>query len=466
MRRDMAGRATVPPPAPGGAGRRSRRAPGPHQHGRGVPRGEPGARAGQAGAPRAAPGPPADHRRAAHRPARRVRGRPRGADQLARGPRRAAGRRRHRPGREFRAAELLPQPRRAHPGGRQRRRHRRPAGGRLDRGLPHVAGGGGPGRARPDADTPARGPGAGPARRLDPVTGMAAPGAGQPAPDRASGWQVVTATERGAAHRAAGIPNQDAVAAIPLENGGMVTAVADGHGHSRHFRSARGARLAVSIACGAARDLATRPGGLPGPGREEELRRVLVPGIVARWRDAVLADVAAEPFTGPENAVRRGDDVTIPYGTTLLLAIGQGQRLLLAQIGDGDIVGIGPDGTALLPVPGDPTLDGRHTTSLCSPRAAGSFRVAAAGLAATPLLGVLLATDGYGNAQVARAWEAVVSADLAGLIPAHPASWLASKLPEWAGRCASLDGSADDTTLALLLAPAAASALEPGASGP
>jgi len=296
------------------------------------------------------------------------------------------------------------------------------------------------------------------------VTGMAAPGAGQPAPDRASGWQVVTATERGAAHRAAGIPNQDAVAAIPLENGGMVTAVADGHGHSRHFRSARGARLAVSIACEAACDLATRPGGLPGPGREEEqLRRVLAPGIVARWRDAVLADVAAEPFTGPEDAVRRGDDATVPYGTTLLLAIGQAERLLLAQIGDGDIVGIGADGTALLPVPGDPLLDGRRTTSLCSPGAAESFRVAAAGLASTPLLGVLLATDGYGNAQVAQAWEAVASAGLAALIPARPASWLASQLPVWAGRCASVDGSGDDTTLSLLLAPAAPG---PGSTAP
>jgi len=305
------------------------------------------------------------------------------------------------------------------------------------------------------------------------VTGTAAPGAGlpagepgQPAPDRAGGWQAVTATERGAAHRAAGIPNQDAVATIPLANGGIVAAVADGHGHSRHFRSARGAQLAVSIACRAARDLATRPGGLPGPGQEEEeLRRVLVPGIVDRWRDAVRADVTAEPFTGPENAVRRGDDATVPYGTTLLLAIGQGQRLLLAQIGDGDIVGISPDGTALLPVPGDPMLDGRHTTSLCSPRAAGSFRVAAAGLAGTPLLGALLATDGYGNAQVARAWEAVVSADLAGLIAARPAPWLASRLPEWAGRCASWDGSGDDTTLALLLAPAAP-APERGAGAP
>jgi hypothetical protein len=218
---------------------------------------------------------------------------------------------------------------------------------------------------------------------------------------------------------------------------------------------------------------ASARGGPPGgrlhrgvPQDEEELRSVLVPGIVARWRDAVLADVAAEPFTGRQDAVRRGDDATIAYGTTLLLAVGLGERLLLAQIGDGDILGIGPDGTAVRPVPGDPLLDGRHTTSLCSPRAAGSFRVAAADLAGTPLLGVLLATDGYGNAQVARAWAAAVSADLAGLIPAHPASWLASKLPEWAARCASLDDSGDDTTLALLLAPAAAAAPAPGVGGP
>ena len=113
-------------------------------------------------------------------------------------------------------------------------------------------------------------------------------------------------------------------------------------------------------------------------------------------------------------------------------------------------------------MPGDPLLDGRHTTSLCSRGAADSFRVAVAGPAGTPLLGILLATDGYGNAQVARAWEAVVSADLSGLIAARPASSLASQLPVWARRCASLDGSADDTTLALLLAPAAAAAPEPG----
>jgi len=285
------------------------------------------------------------------------------------------------------------------------------------------------------------------------VTMMDALDSEPPTAGDTSRWQAVTATERGAAHRAAGLPNQDAVEVRPLD-GGMVAAVADGHGHARHFRSARGARLAVSIACQAAADLATRPGGLPA--LPDDLRHLLVPDIVTQWRDAVHRDVTAEPFTRAEESVRRGDDATIPYGTTLLVAIGVGERLLLAQIGDGDIVCIRPDGTALLAVPGDPLLDGRHTTSLCSHGASDSFRVAAVDLAGTAVLAALLATDGYGNAQVAQAWESVVSAELAGPIATRPLSWMASQLHAQAGQCASVDGSADDTTLALLVAPAAA----------
>jgi hypothetical protein len=103
----------------------------------------------------------------------------------------------------------------------------------------------------------------------------------------------------------------------------------------------------------------------------------------------------------------------------------------------------------------DPLLDGHYTTSLCTPGAEEAFRLAALDLSRTSLLGVLLATDGYGNAQTAEDWENIVSADLAGLISARPPRWLAAQLPVWADRCASADGSADDTTIALVLSPAA-----------
>ena len=58
-----------------------------------------------------------------------------------------------------------------------------------------------------------------------------------PARDQPGSWQVLTATELGAAHLASRVPNQDAVAAFPIGPCGAVAAVADGHGHAQHFRS-------------------------------------------------------------------------------------------------------------------------------------------------------------------------------------------------------------------------------------
>jgi protein phosphatase 2C-like protein len=276
-------------------------------------------------------------------------------------------------------------------------------------------------------------------------------------PGRLGAWQVLTASERGATHHAVGLPNQDAVAACEIGADGVAAAVADGHGHSRHFRSGRGAQLAVTVACATVAELGAELAALSrGDHPERGLHRVLVPALAARWRQAVRDDLAAQPFTPAEqNARHLSDDAVIAYGTTLLLAVAAGGWLLLAQIGDGAIVGIQPGGAALLPVPVDPSLDGRYTTSLCSPGAEHEFRVAAVELSGAPLLGVLLATDGYGNAQAVDAWEQALAADLAGLIGQRPPGWLAGQLPAWAARCASAEGSADDTTMALLLAPPA-----------
>jgi serine/threonine protein phosphatase PrpC len=276
------------------------------------------------------------------------------------------------------------------------------------------------------------------------------------AQDPPAAWRVLTATERGAAHAATGLPNQDAVAAYPIGPYGAVVAVADGHGHQRHFRSARGSRLAVVVACKAVHELPARLDRLTAARQVEgETRAFLVPAIAELWRAAVSKDLDGKPFTPAEEASRAaaGDDAVIAYGSTLLLAVVWRQWLMLAQIGDGDIVGILPDGGALLPVPDDPSLDGRQTTSLCEPRAAEEFRVAVVDISSTPLLGIMLATDGYGNAQLADPWTDAFSKDLSELLGKRDPDWLADQLPMWAGRCASREGSADDTTIAFLLAP-------------
>ena len=267
---------------------------------------------------------------------------------------------------------------------------------------------------------------------------------------------MLIASERGAAHVAMGLPNQDAVAGDLFEPHGAVVAVADGHGHRRHFRSARGSRIAAAIACQVAQELLGRLAGIAGAREVEgETRTVLVPAIAEQWRIAVSRDLDSEPFTLSEEFLRAaGDEDVVAYGSTLLLAIAWQQWLMLAQIGDGDIVCIQPDGGALLPMPGDPLLDGVHTTSLCKPGAADEFRVTVVDMASTPLLGVILATDGYGNAQLADPWAQAFCKDLVEMLHKHNPEWLADQLPIWAGRCASSDGSADDTTIALLLAPA------------
>lgn len=285
---------------------------------------------------------------------------------------------------------------------------------------------------------------------------MSADASEPPPPGAQDLWLALTASQIGAAHQATGLPNQDAVAARQIRPDVLVAAVADGHGHRRHFRSARGSQFAVAVACEAAHELAARLDDFQAAGPiESEALGKLVPAITAGWCDAVRDDVAADPFTAREEATRRGDNALIAYGSTLLLAIAGRRWLVLVQIGDGDIIGIQPDGRPLLAVPGDPSLDGRQTTSLCGPRPEDEFRAAVVETSRTPLLGVMLATDGYGNAQVADPWTDVVSADLAELISDRPPEWLAGQLPLWASRCASADGSADDTTIALLIAPSA-----------
>jgi hypothetical protein len=308
------------------------------------------------------------------------------------------------------------------------------------------------------------------------MTIPAATAAAEP-PDRRPGWIALTASERGASHVAVKTPNQDAVAVEPIGLTGLVAAVADGHGHTRHLRSARGSELAAEIGCQVAQEIAdllepgdvepaaesggssprdSAAGGAAAAKRLAELaEELLVPEIVSRWRAAVLKDVAKNPFSEAEEGRRRkGDDETIAYGSTLLLCIALPDWLILAQIGDGDVIGVRVDGALELPVPVDPALDGLVTTSLCGKNPIADFRVAVVSAAQTPLLALMLATDGYGNAQMLEEWPTSFSKDMAWLLRERDTTWIESQLPMWAARCASADGSADDTTVALLISPA------------
>jgi hypothetical protein len=279
-------------------------------------------------------------------------------------------------------------------------------------------------------------------------------------------WHVITGTARGRSHEVRGMPSQDAVAHRPITAArGLVVAVADGHGHHRHFRSAAGSALAVTAACRAAADLAGElspvPEGAAGgrgsamlPLAAEMVAARLPSAILRGWRAAVARDVMADPLGPGELSVLEsgGDGLEVAYGATLLVAVVAAGWLVCAQIGDGDIITVAPGGGHGCPVPGDDSLDGLHTTSLCQPDALDSFRVGTRDLTAAPLRAVMLATDGYGNAQASDPWQPGFARDLAALAATRDPAWFACQVPGWTRQCASSGGSGDDTTIALLLA--------------
>jgi Protein phosphatase 2C len=281
-------------------------------------------------------------------------------------------------------------------------------------------------------------------------------------------WQVSIGSARGAVHLATGLPNQDAAAHQDVNGSGgaVIVAIADGHGHSRHFRSGSGSLLAVDTACQVAAaltaGLARRAERAPLSHAEVDaaVQAELAPALVRDWRAAVAAHLAAHPFT-PEEQSRLdalGDDPEIPYGATLLVVTVVAHWLICAQIGDGDMLAIRPDGQSFGPVPTGEKLDGERTRSLCQPDALAAFRVRVHDLVTRPLVALLLATDGYGNSQTADPWQPGVGRDLARFAAEHDHGWFERQVPGWAQRCASADGSGDDTTIALLVHPDPAAA--------
>jgi Protein phosphatase 2C len=274
-------------------------------------------------------------------------------------------------------------------------------------------------------------------------------------PDPAA-WRVAVGTARGAAHEERHLPNQDNAkfqAVGPAA--GVVAAVADGHGAGRHFRSLTGSMLAVRAACAVVAELTDGGPTLWTAESAGLLRDQLPQAIVGRWRELVARHLAAHPYTAGERSGldAAGDGPEIPYGSTLLVAVIAAGWLVCAQIGDGDMLAVRPDGGGWIPVDGDERLDGLHTTSLCQAGAVSSFRTAAHDLRTEPALALLLGTDGYGNAQVTHPWQPAVASELAGLAATRDHDWFERQVLVWAERCASATGSGDDTTIALLLAP-------------
>jgi hypothetical protein len=224
--------------------------------------------------------------------------------------------------------------------------------------------------------------------------------------------------------------------------------VADGHGSTSCFRSAKGAALAVEAAVTVLRDFAARY-------REYEAAAAaaveLPQGLVERWRQLVIEDLATSPVLDSERPPRNGriGSEWRPYGSTLLAVLGTLSHVLYLQLGDGDILVVSDEGAVTRPWPRDSRLMGVETTSLCGPDAVQDTRVVVEPHAGASPAMVLLATDGYANSFREDDGFLRTGWDLLDMVRASGVDTVEQNLESWLNEASEL-GSGDDITLAML----------------
>lgn len=254
-------------------------------------------------------------------------------------------------------------------------------------------------------------------------------------------WGVAVSSVRGSAHVRTGSPNQDAFAVVE-EPGGLVVAIADGHGGRAYVRSGVGARLAVAVASSLGRvalAAASSPEGLVA-----SVRTHLADRIVGDWRQAVDDHAATHPWTLPEDGRRESADTYEAYGCTLLAAVAVSGQVVLVRLGDGDLIAVDPSGRVLDPLPADPAFVAGATASLCQRDADQHLHVA---LVRDPRL-VVLATDGYGVAFASPRWRELVADDLQTVVTDRGIGAVQTHLTRWLADSADVGG--DDVTVAVL----------------
>lgn len=278
------------------------------------------------------------------------------------------------------------------------------------------------------------------------------------------GWEVMTGAALGGMHARAGMPLQDAVGwwPGPRDDGGehaeeVVLAVADGHGSRECFRSDRGARLAVGWACLAgAEALADGKFRSGQDGDSYGAAKAMVADIVDRWRASVQADLVDSPPVEEEIAGTSlgwpTGNPSLAYGTTLLLAVASWHSLILAQLGDGQILTVDPGGHVSCPMPPDPVSVAGATSSLAQADAASACRITVVDLVSAPLNLVLLSSDGYGNAFVDPDWQLQVGRDVDKQLREDGPVAVRARLGGWLVDAANACG--DDATVAILTRPA------------
>ncbi|HUB66369.1 MAG TPA: PP2C family serine/threonine-protein phosphatase [Candidatus Methylacidiphilales bacterium] len=276
-------------------------------------------------------------------------------------------------------------------------------------------------------------------------------------------WTAISASVRGNWHEQSGQKNQDSVRLAKPRTAAdaLLIAVSDGHGSLRSFRSDRGSALATECALRLLKNFVRRTAAGAPLSRVRSQAQKKWPGdLIAAWKHAVRTDLAQNPFSPVDFAafpdappvIKANEEpppaVYLAYGATLIAAAVTRRYVFYAQLGDGDILTVGNDGTVSRPLQRKHQFYANETASLCSYHALREFQVRVAPVRTGMPALIMLSTDGYANCFGNDGGFFSVGADLLTYLRQHGAVFVHNNLARWL-RESSRDGSGDDISVGL-----------------
>lgn len=227
------------------------------------------------------------------------------------------------------------------------------------------------------------------------------------------------------------------------DEGGLLLAVADGHGSAAHPRSDIGAELAVSVFLEAAAGFhASLQPGEPAKQVKARAEQDLPRNVIRAWQQRVKAHMEENPEDSPDGAAAPA----VLYGTTLIGAMITGAVVAGWQLGDGDLCFIEPDGQITTPLRREMDSLGDETDSLCSSNAQLLMRTCWRRSDSTggPAL-VAVSTDGLSKSFVSFDSYKEFLSGLHARLRADGTAHVEPEIPGWLQKASSFSG--DDATL-------------------
>lgn len=269
-------------------------------------------------------------------------------------------------------------------------------------------------------------------------------------------WKNTYESVVGKSHLKVKTPNQDAAKSKVIADDILISAVADGHGSKKCFRSHLGANFAVEAAIEIMDKIQDKLVKNENELNTKAIGRFYTKQVVKSWREKIDAHLSETPLTEDQYAHLGASDQKsifknnyIIYGSTLLIVLLIKDYIVCYQLGDGDILFISKSKRVSKPIKRDHRHIANDTSSLCLNKPEKEFKIKVFRDLKHVLKMIILSTDGYSNSFSSENDFLKVGSDLIELTETDGFEVIDDHLKDWIEETSN-HGSGDDTSVSVI----------------